>query len=265
MNSEEIKKMLGNPKITFILGGPASGKGTQCAKLVEEFGYRHLSAGDLLRIEMDKGTREGEKIKKLMAQGALVPQEVTVQLLVNAMIANPSKNYLIDGFPRSTEQAVYFEQNVMECQTVLFYEVSEAMLIQRCLGRAQTSGRIDDNEETLKKRFNTYNEQTRPVIDLYRKFGKVRTIDGNRGINEVYADTKKALLPEVYFLIGPKASGKTIVGKHLAEKTNMQLLNFKSFCHSKGIQNQDDEAKVFKLIGYLNDSVSPRILLEDFP
>jgi UMP-CMP kinase family protein len=158
MNSEEIKKLLGNPKITFVLGGPASGKGTQCAKLVEEFGYKHLSAGDLLRIEMDKGSREGEKIKKIMAQGALVPQEVTVQLLVNAMIAYPSKNYLIDGFPRSVEQAVYFEQNVMECQTVLFYDVSEELMLERCMGRALNSGRIDDTEEILKKRFATYNQ-----------------------------------------------------------------------------------------------------------
>lgn len=153
----------------------------------------------------------------------------------------------------------------MECQTVLFYEVTEDTLVQRCLGRAQTSGRIDDTEEILRKRFNTYNEQTRPVIDLYRKFGKVRTIDGSGNINEVYQATKKALLPEVYFLVGPKASGKSIVGKHLAEKTNMHLLNFEHFCHSKGIQNKDDETKVFKLINYLLDTVSPRILVEDFP
>lgn len=129
MNSEDIKKMLGNPKITFVLGGPASGKGTQCAKLVEEFGYKHISVGDLMRAESDKGTKDGEKIKKIMASGGIVPYELTVSLLVNALIANPSKNYLIDGFPRSVEQAIYFEQNVMECQTVIFYEVSEDTLI----------------------------------------------------------------------------------------------------------------------------------------
>jgi len=115
MNPEDIKKMLGNPKITFVLGGPASGKGTQCAKLVEEFGYKHISVGDLMRAEVDKGTKEGEKIKKIMAVGGIVPHELTVSLLINALIANPSKNYLIDGFPRAIDQAIYFEQNVMEC------------------------------------------------------------------------------------------------------------------------------------------------------
>lgn len=78
MNSEDIKKMLGNPKITFVLGGPASGKGTQCSKLVEEFGYRHISVGDLMRAEADKGTKDGEKIKKIMAEGKIVPHELTV-------------------------------------------------------------------------------------------------------------------------------------------------------------------------------------------
>lgn len=103
------------------------------------------------------------------------------------------------------------------------------------------------------------------MIDLYRKFGKVRTIDGSGSVNEVYAQTKKALLPEVYFLIGPKASGKSSVGKHLAEKTNMHQLNFEHFIQSNNLQHKDDEAKVFKLINYLLDTVSPRILIEDFP
>ena len=109
MNPEDIKKMLGNPKITFVLGGPGSGKGTQCAKLVEEFGYKHISIGDLMRAEVDKGTKDGEKIKKIMAVGGIVPHELTVSLLINALIANPSKNYLIDGFPIAVDRAIYFE------------------------------------------------------------------------------------------------------------------------------------------------------------
>jgi UMP-CMP kinase len=85
------------------LGGPATGKGTQCAKLVEEFGYQHISTGDLLRIEMDRGTPEGEDIKKMMAEGQLVPNQMTIQLLIKAIMSRPSKKYLIDGFPRSLD------------------------------------------------------------------------------------------------------------------------------------------------------------------
>jgi len=73
-----------------VLGGPASGKGTQCEKLIEEFGYTHISTGDLIRAEMAKGTKEGEKMKKLVAAGALVPFDLTVQILINALIATPS-------------------------------------------------------------------------------------------------------------------------------------------------------------------------------
>lgn len=91
---------------------------------------------------------------------------------------------------------------------------------------------------------------------MYRKFGKVRQIDASGSVNEVYAMTKKALLPDVFFLNGPKGSGKTTVGKQLAEKTNMEVLNFDKFIKNQKMQGKDDEAKVFKLIGYLLDTVS---------
>lgn len=84
------KKILGNPKITFVLGGPASGKGTQCAKLVEEFGYTHISTGDLMRAEIASGSAEGNQIKEIVSKGELVPHQLTVQVLVNALIASPS-------------------------------------------------------------------------------------------------------------------------------------------------------------------------------
>ena len=132
-----------------------------------------------------------------MNDGGIVPYELTVQLLTQALIANPAKNYLIDGFPRAVDQAIYFEQHVCECQTVLYYEVDEDVLTERCRKRAETSGRSDDNEETLKKRFNAYNEQTKPVLELYQKFGKVRKIDASGDINDVYKLTKQALLPEI--------------------------------------------------------------------
>lgn len=114
--ARDIKKVVGSPKIIFVLGGPATGKGTQCAKLVEEFGYQHISTGDLLRHEIAKGSPEGEEIKKIVADGGLVPNSLTTQLLVKGIMARPSKNYLIDGFPRTVEQALYFEQNVLEAQ-----------------------------------------------------------------------------------------------------------------------------------------------------
>jgi UMP-CMP kinase len=83
---------------------------------------------------------------------------------------------LIDGFPRATDQAIYFEQNVSECQNVIFYDVSAETLMERVQVRALTSGRTDDNAETMIKRFAAYNEQSKPVVELYERFGKVKTI-----------------------------------------------------------------------------------------
>ena len=122
---------------------------------------------------------------------------------------------MIDGFPRAIDQAEYFEQNVMEAYQILFYDVPQELMIQRCMKRAETSGRKDDNAETIKVRVQTYFDQSMPVVNYYKKFGKVRHIDATGSIAEVYAQTKQAILPQCMFLLGPnwgwnrpKASGK---------------------------------------------------------
>jgi len=109
-----------------------------------------------MRAEIAKGTKEGDRIKKIVADGGLVPFETTVTLLTNALIATQSKNYLIDGFPRAVDQAQFFEQQVVETQQVLYYEVPQEIMIERCMKRAETSGRDDDNAETIKKRIQQY-------------------------------------------------------------------------------------------------------------
>lgn len=107
---KDLKKTLGyTPKVIFVCGGPASGKTTICNKLVEEFGYCHLAVGDLMRKKSLEPTKDAERLKKTMADGGLVPTEATVAIIVNGMIDNPCRAYLISGFPRSTDQAIYFE------------------------------------------------------------------------------------------------------------------------------------------------------------
>lgn len=111
------------------------------------------------------------------------------------MLDKPSKNYLIDGFPRALDQALHFEATACEAQTVLYFNVPEEICIARCMERAKTSDRSDDNQSTIKKRYTNYVESTKPAIDMYQHFGKVHEIDGTRDINEIYEDTRKALLP----------------------------------------------------------------------
>mmetsp|Transcript_3635 Transcript_3635/g.2694 ORF Transcript_3635/g.2694 Transcript_3635/m.2694 type:complete len:121 (+) Transcript_3635:396-758(+) len=120
--------------------------------------------------------------------------------------------------------------------------------MERCNARAKHSGRSDDNPETLLKRLKNFNEASKPVVDLYKRFGKVHWIDAFGSINDVYAKTKAAMLPQIFFVIGPKAGGKTSLGSNLAERTNMKLMNFVRFVREKGLENKSDEGKTQVLI-----------------
>ncbi len=152
---------------------------------------------------------------------------------------------------------------------MLFYDVSEETLLERCLVRASNSlqQREDDNEETLKKRLRAFKELSRPVVDLYARFGKVKHIDASKSVNEVFEETKKAMLPQVFFMIGPKGSGKSTVAKELAQRTNMIVLNFDGFLRAKGfdVNDYDDEDATMALVKHLVNETNPRVLLEDFP
>ncbi|KAK7908094.1 UMP-CMP kinase [Apiospora marii] len=191
--------------VVFVLGGPGAGKGTQCAHLVKDYGFTHLSAGDLLRAEQDReGSEFGEMIKDYIKNGLIVPMEVTVQLLENAMTAtvDPSGKgetagkkgkFLIDGFPRKMDQAVKFEEAVCPAKAVLFYDCPEAEMERRLLDRGKTSGRADDNADSIRKRFRTFVETSMPVVDAFEKQGKVIKIDGTAKPEEVHKTTQQRI------------------------------------------------------------------------
>jgi UMP-CMP kinase len=186
-----------NVTVLFVLGGPGAGKGTQCANLVRDYHFTHLSAGDLLRAEQDRpGSEFGALIKDCIKNGSIVPMEVTVQLLENAMAETLEKSkskkgkFLIDGFPRKMDQALKFEESVCPAKFVLFFDVPEEVMQQRLLKRGETSGRSDDNKESIKKRFKTFVETSMPVVDYYEKQGRVVKIKATEGPDEVYALTR---------------------------------------------------------------------------
>jgi adenylate kinase family enzyme len=138
-------------------------------------------------------------------------------------------------------------------------------MLERCMKRAETSGRSDDNAETIKKRVQNYFDQTYPVIEYYKKFGKVRTIDATGGISEVYAQTKEAILPQTMMVLGPKASGKSKIAENLAERTNMAHINFDDFVEENELAQEDDETVTMALIKKLSTEIKPRVILENFP
>jgi len=190
--------------VVFVLGGPGAGKGTQSEKLVEEFGFCHLSAGDLLREEQHReGSQYGELIRTYIKEGTIVPMEVTIKLLENAMThafkegrsgagwAEGRGRFLVDGFPRKMDQAIKFEEDVCPSALTLFFTTTEEEMTKRLLERGKTSGREDDNVESIVKRFRTYKETTMPVIEHFNKQGKVAEIDSSPPIDEVYAKTRE--------------------------------------------------------------------------
>jgi len=195
---EEPKPALSPDKVTiiFVLGGPGSGKGTQCANLVRDFGFKHLSAGDLLREEQDRpGSEFGEKIKSDIKEGKIVPMEITVQLLKNAINTTIEKDnnrqFLIDGFPRKMDQALKFEETVCPSKFTLFFDCPESVMQERLLNRGKTSGRSDDNAESITKRFKTFVETSMPVVEHFEKEGRVVKVSAVPPPDEVYEEVKK--------------------------------------------------------------------------
>lgn len=182
--------------IVFILGGPGSGKGTQCEKIKARYkGVVHLSAGDLLRDEVASGSILGEKCGTLMKEGKLVPMVVPITLLKNAMIKSGGKLFLIDGFPRAVDQGQAFESNIAVAKAVIFFDCPEDEMEKRLLERGKTSGRADDNAETIRKRFKTFLTQSLPVRQYYLDRNKCHVISAVQSPDEVFAEVTAVLDP----------------------------------------------------------------------
>lgn len=179
--------------MVFVLGGPGSGKGTNCARIVDTFGYIHLSAGDLLREERNSKSELADMINTFIAEGKIVPADVTVRLLRNAMEKSGGLKFLVDGFPRDLMNLRCWEEqlsSIVDVQFLLFLDCPEEVMLERLLERGKTSGRNDDNEVSIRKRFKTYEESTRPIIEHFRAIGKIRAVDSNRHIDHVFEDVK---------------------------------------------------------------------------
>jgi len=189
--TEELK---GKP-IVFVVGGPGSGKGTQCEKIVEKYGFTHFSSGDLLRAEVASGSDKGKWLKSIMEKGELVDQEVVLELLKSNISkqAAASKGFLIDGYPREVQQGIEFEKKIGECTFVLWIDASQETMMKRLLHRAQTSGRDDDNEETIKNRLDTFVRATEPVIEYYKKKNKVKQVNSELPVDEVFEQVGAAM------------------------------------------------------------------------
>lgn len=176
----------------ILFGPPGSGKGTQSEKLIETYGFKHLSTGDILRSEIARQTPLGMEAKSLMDQGLLVPDAVVIGMISSALEANPGvPGFLFDGFPRTTAQAEALDTLLEKYHTtigaLIALQVPEEELVTRMMNRAKTSGRSDDADENVQRnRLTVYRRDTLPVFDHYAKSGKSIDIEGVGAIDDIF-------------------------------------------------------------------------------
>lgn len=201
-----------------LLGAPGAGKGTQCKNIVAQYGLLHLSSGDILRQERAEGSELGRKASSYMDSGALVPDEIIIEMMVNAIKKAPNEGFILDGFPRTVNQAIELDKSLTASQqkidTVLNLEVDDEVIEKRITGRrscprcgavyhienlkpkvegvcnndgTKLVQRPDDSLEVVDNRLETYYRQTKPLVDYYKNNGNVYDFDANKDPDEVKA------------------------------------------------------------------------------
>ena len=210
-------------KIIVLMGAPGAGKGTQARLLQERLGLPQISTGDIFRALKNAQTPLAQEVREIMQRGQLVPDELTIQLVKERTAESDARNgYILDGFPRTPAQAASLETLAKEQGNEIVainVDVPGELLEQRMTGRrncpvcgeiynvyfkppqndnvcdrhpeAQLIHRADDNPETVKARLATYEQQTRPLIDYYRGAGLLQSVDGARGLEEIYKDVER--------------------------------------------------------------------------
>lgn len=202
-----------------LLGAPGAGKGTQAQKLVAEFGYAHISTGDLLRAAVKAQSELGVKAKGYMDAGQLVPDSLVVDLVKERLADDDTKGgFILDGFPRNTAQAVTLDAELKELgrnlDAALLVAVEPQVIVKRLSARrtcrscgytapagvdvcprcgGEMYQRDDDKPDTIQHRLDTYESQTAPLVDYYEGQGKLVKVDGDRPVDDVYADVKEKL------------------------------------------------------------------------
>jgi adenylate kinase len=173
-----------------LIGAPGSGKGTQGQRLAARLGMRHIATGDVLRKEVLDGTELGDRVAGYLDRGELVPDEVIIDLVLRMVTdAASHEGYLLDGFPRSVEQAKRIRAALAEigirADAAIYLDAHRDVLVQRLLDRAHTEGRSDDTAEVIANRLQVFDDDTRPLVDYYRERGLLHVVDANLAPDEV--------------------------------------------------------------------------------
>ena len=182
----------------ILLGGPGAGKGTQAVKLKEYYNIPHVSTGEVLREARAAGTELGKKAAEYMDAGKLLPDNIILGIVGEKLDMPEMKNgFLFDGFPRTIPQAEglddMLESKNGSIDAVVSIEVSDEIVVERLLQRAEIEGRSDDNRETIESRLKVYYDQTEPLKQYYRDCGLLKSVDGVGAVDEVFERIRAVL------------------------------------------------------------------------
>jgi len=177
------------PFVMIFLGPPGAGKGTQAARVAERLGLTKISTGDILRTHVREGTELGKKVAPIMERGDLVPDDLILAIIKEELRKLPVPRVIFDGFPRTRPQAEALDRLLedlgLRLDAVVLLEVPTDELVQRLLKRAREEGRVDDNEETIRRRLTVYREETEPLIDYYARKGVLFTVQGVGPVDQI--------------------------------------------------------------------------------
>ncbi|MBD5213630.1 MAG: adenylate kinase [Bacteroidales bacterium] len=178
-------------KNIVIFGAPGCGKGTQSERLIDKFGFYHISTGEVLRDHIARGTELGKIADTYISKGQLIPDELMLDILSNLLDSEAvaGKSIIFDGFPRTVRQAEELERILRErdrqVDTVIGLEVADEMLVERLINRGKETGRADDNLDTIKHRLEVYHNQTQPLQEFYTNNGLYKAIDGSKTVDAI--------------------------------------------------------------------------------
>eukprot|EP00929_Paragymnodinium_shiwhaense_P112965 TRINITY_DN81225_c0_g1_i1.p1 TRINITY_DN81225_c0_g1~~TRINITY_DN81225_c0_g1_i1.p1 ORF type:complete len:1601 (+),score=458.56 TRINITY_DN81225_c0_g1_i1:48-4805(+) len=206
------------PFVVVVCGGPGVGKTEHCAKLAEEMQFKHLELETLMDEESQAGTHLGTEIWKYrQSDSGLVPDPVVLQLLRMHMVKHKEANrFLVSGFPVSAEQALYFEQHLAEIAYIIQLEASEQTMRKRVEVRAEAyPGNLRDAPETVEKAIRAYAASCPAIADFYGPIGKLRRVDAERPLEEVYSEVKRATSVKLLYLMAPPGAPLGYLGEKL--------------------------------------------------
>lgn len=217
----------------------------------------------MIEEEIKSKSKIGIQVEEMQSKAEEIPHDLIYILLVRAFVSKKGNTFVVGGFPKHLDQALYMERFIKEIKMILNFENSA----ENSIKREKILGKKDFDEEALKRSISSYKESVLPIIDFYQKYGVIRTINADASENEIYESLKENLFPEIYSVIGKKYSGKTEISNILSERTGMKVIDFLEFLREPQIakKSNDDEYVIKQLINRLREEEEKRVIIEDFP